>query len=81
MNERRTISRHSGEKTGTVNFGAGDIACTVHNLSDRGAMLRVLGSPWGMPDRLDLVIASEHLRRPCRVVWRRGQRLGVVFVA
>ena len=81
MNERRTIPRESVLKAGTVNFGVGDIPCTVHNLSDRGALLRVSESPWGFPDRLKLAIASERVRRPCRVVWRRGQRLGVVFVA
>jgi hypothetical protein len=55
-------------KTGRVNFGVGDMAYTGQ-LSDRGAMLRALESPWGMTDRLDLAIASEHLRRPCRVVY------------
>jgi PilZ domain-containing protein len=81
MNEPRTIPRRSALNTGAINFGVGEIPCTVHNLSDRGALLRVSGSPWGFPDRLELVIDSERVRRPCRVAWRRGQRLGIVFAA
>ena len=80
MSEQRAKHRNRTYKTGTVDFGVGTFDCTVRNLTDRGAMLEA-SSPFGLPDRFKLVIASEGVRRPCRVVWRRGTRLGVVFIA
>jgi hypothetical protein len=78
MPERRTTTRRRVLKTGTIDFGLGGVPCTVRNLSVGGATLE-LSSPWGMPDKFDLMISSEHLRRTCRVIWRRGQKLGVAF--
>lgn len=76
--EHRTSPRHRVLKAGTIKFGGGVIDCTIRNLSERGAALEV-ASPVGIPDRFDLVIVAEHLRRSCRVIWRKQKRIGVAF--
>jgi len=78
MGEHRTAPRHRVLKAGTIEFGGGGIDCTVRNLSDSGAALDV-ASPVGIPDSFDLVITAEHLRKHCRVVWRKEKRIGVTF--
>jgi len=54
------------------------IDCMVRNVSAAGACL-VLPSTVGVPDRFDLVIASEPYPRPCRVAWKDDSRVGVTF--
>jgi hypothetical protein len=57
------------------------IDCTVRNLSDRGACLKV-ESPIGIPDSFDLVLdhVSVHTSvRNCRVTWRKATQTGVEF--
>ncbi|MCA1453033.1 PilZ domain-containing protein [Bradyrhizobium sp. BRP22] len=78
MEERRSNQRHRTLKAGTISFGGGAIDCTVCNLSERGAALDV-ASPLGIPERFTLVVESERLQRPCRVVWRKEKRIGVQF--
>jgi hypothetical protein len=60
---------------------AAAIDCTVRNLSDRGACLKV-ESPIGIPDSFDLVLdhASAHTSvRNSRVTWRKATQIGVEF--
>ena len=78
MNEHRTVSRHRVLKAGTIEFGGSGIDCTVRNISPRGAALDV-ASPFGIPDTFELSIPTEHGRHPCRVIWRKQKRIGVVF--
>jgi hypothetical protein len=53
------------------------IDCTVSNLSDRGARLKV-ESPIGIPDTFDLVLDNAPVRC-CRVTWRKATQIGVEF--
>jgi hypothetical protein len=79
MNDHRTSQRNRTFKAGIIDFGWGGFDCIVRNLSERGASLE-LANPHGMADRFALIITSERTRKACRVVWRRGQRLGVIFL-
>jgi hypothetical protein len=36
-------------------------------------------SPIGIPETCTLVLTSDGLHFPCRVVWRKERRIGVVF--
>lgn len=54
------------------------INCIVRNLSSRGACL-VVSSPLGVPDSFDLVIDSDAVTKPARVVWRKHDQVGVSF--
>ena len=80
MEDHRAVHRSRTYKAGTIDFGIGSFDCTVRNLSTKGASLET-ASPFGLPDRFNLYISSNGTRKACRVVWRRGQRLGVVFIA
>jgi hypothetical protein len=53
------------------------IDCTVLNLSDLGACLKV-ESPIGIPDIFDLVLYNAPVRS-CRVTWRSATQIGVAF--
>ncbi len=44
------------------------------NVSEQGAKLEIEGAP----DEFVLSL-TEETKRPCRVIWRDGQKLGVVF--
>ena len=77
--ERRRLRRQRTLKGGSIAFNRGArIDCRVRNLSPLGACLD-LESSIGVPDSFVLVIESERVRHPCRVVWREPKRLGVEF--
>jgi hypothetical protein len=81
MEERRKVPRRRTLKAGTIMFNrAGGIDCRVRNLSPQGACLEV-ASQVGIPAAFVLVIAYDHLRQPCQVVWRTSTKLGVEFSA
>jgi len=78
--EHRNAPRHRVLKAGTIEFGGGGIDCVVRNLSETGAALEV-HSPVGIPDRFTLAVPQEHMRRTCRVMWRKEMRIGVAFTS
>jgi hypothetical protein len=75
---KRASPRKRVLKAGTIEFGGGAITCMVRNMSDTGAMLDVV-TPVGIPDRFTLVLRANKHRMPCRVVWWKEKRIGVVF--
>jgi len=79
MDERRKTQRSRTLKAGTISFNrAAGIDCRVRNLSKIGACLEV-ASHIGIPDDFLLLVAHDHLRHPCRVIWRSDRRMGVEF--
>ena len=50
----------------------------LEDISAAGACLE-LPSTVGVPDRFDLMIASETHARVCRVAWKDDTRVGVTF--
>jgi hypothetical protein len=79
--ERRKIPRHRTLKAGLIGFNrAGTIECRVRNLSAIGACLDVAGQV-GIPDEFTLIVEHEQLKKKCRVIWRKPNRLGVEFLA
>jgi len=75
---RRNAPRRRVLKTGSIEFADTTIECTVRDLSGGGAALEVV-SPLYIPDRFTLFIQREQSRRACRIVWRKGRRMGVAF--
>jgi len=79
--ERRDEARRRRRalKRARINFKgrSATIDCTVLNLSDRGARLKV-ESPIGIPDPFDLVLDNASVRG-CRVTWRKATQIGVEF--
>ena len=78
MVEMRNSPRHRVRKAGRIDLGGGAIDCTVLNLSGTGAALEVTGQA-GIPERFVLVLDTDKQHLPCRVVWRQGYRIGVLF--
>lgn len=79
MTDHRVAPRRRLLKAGKISFGGGAaIDCTVRNISETGAALDVT-SPVGIPDHFTLMVGSDGLNAPCRVVWRRPSRIGVRF--
>ena len=76
--EHRIARRRRVLKAGSISFGGGVIDCTVRNVSDTGAALEVV-TPLFIPDRFTLIVQSDGLSRPCRVIWRRERRIGITF--
>jgi hypothetical protein len=78
--DRRRAQRHRTLKAGHIAFNrAGTIDCRVRNMSAQGACLEVQ-NPVGIPDEFTLLIAYDHFKRRCRVVWRNPKQLGVEFL-
>lgn len=77
--ESRATQRRRMLKGGTIvlNEGNSTIDCTVRNLSETGARLKV-ASIIGIPDNFRLIISGEQ-SFSCAVVWKREAELGVRF--
>lgn len=78
MKKRRVAIRRKIHKAGLIVVGSRPVICTIHNLSATGAALS-LKHPSDLPDTFVLILEMEHRRRRCRVVWRRGNGIGVTF--
>jgi hypothetical protein len=78
MDSERIAQRRRILKAGSIECGGGVIDCVVRNLSETGAALEVL-SPLYIPDRFTLAIRTDQLKRPCHIIWRKKNRIGVAF--
>jgi len=76
--DHRTSLRRRVFKDGVIQADGLGMACTVRNISERGALLTA--STEKAIEQLTLVIVSENLIKKCRVVWRDGNKMGVAFV-
>ena len=75
---RREHDRKQVRIPGVLIFGATEEACTVFDISPRGANLSASDNvPINHPLRLKL---TQHGEFVGRVVWRRGNRMGMRFV-
>jgi hypothetical protein len=54
------------------------IGCIVRDLSTKGAKLEVRFNAAPVPDKFQLNIPTVR-KHTCRVVWRKGREIGVVF--
>jgi PilZ domain len=79
MVEQRTEPRLRTLDLGKISTDHGDtIDCVVVNRSSNGVCIEV-DSPIRVPESFVLTVSDENIRRPCRVVWRLGKRIGVTF--
>jgi hypothetical protein len=76
--EDRIAPRRRVLKAGSIVIGDGAFDCTVRNLSDTGAALEI-ATPLFIPEHFTLIIQADATKRRCRVVWRKGNRMGVLF--
>jgi hypothetical protein len=79
MDERRKAQRRLVKKSATILLGANRrITCAVRDVSKAGAGLDVAGDV-SLPGVFKLVIEMETAQRRCRMIWRKENRMGVVF--
>ncbi len=77
--QQRRSERMETRKAGQIVLTSGlGLRCAIRNLSRFGACLRV-SSHFGVPKDIFLEIEGEHSKRPCRIVWRSNNHLGVLF--
>jgi hypothetical protein len=81
MERRRAPREPSGEPGAIIHGFASSVECTILNSSQLGACVEVAPSTemWTIPDIFCLFIGSKASMRPCRVIWRSFQRMGVEF--
>ena len=82
MEERRKNPRQRTLKAAKIVFHDRRtvLDCTARNLTQEGASLTV-GNTVSLPDRFRLTIPADKFDRPCRVVWRKADRVGVQFIS
>ena len=79
MDERRKAPRRQVKKSATILLGENRrITCAVRDVSKTGAGLDVAGEV-SLPGVFKLVIEMETVQRRCRMIWRKENRMGVVF--
>lgn len=78
--ERRAITRTKVLRCAKIIVASPSplIHCTVQNITGGGACLK-LANTHGVPGTFDLTFEHGRTRRPCRVVWRTEDKLGVSF--
>ncbi|MDE2444855.1 MAG: PilZ domain-containing protein [Alphaproteobacteria bacterium] len=54
--------------------------CTIRDLSETGARI-ICGDQMAVANEFRLFIPSENSVRDARVVWRRGELIGVIFTS
>jgi hypothetical protein len=58
---------------------ATEIACTVRNLSDKGACLEITNPGRAIPQVFQLKLVGEPDLRPCKSIWQADKWIGVSF--
>ena len=79
IQERRQYPRSRVLKGGRIVFGhAGSMSYMLRNVSVNGACL-ILDAATVLPASFELSLQDHEPARVCRVIWHRGNRLGVAF--
>ena len=78
--ERRNVTRTRIVRSAKIIAprSASMIHCTVQNITSGGARLK-LANTFGVPQTFELTFEHGRTRRPCRVVWRTNDEVGVAF--
>ena len=78
MTEKRRSPRHRVLKSAFIvtSEKAPKLECTVRNISGTGAAVQV-STTFGLPQTFELIV--DGVRRRCRVVWRKDNKIGVTF--
>jgi hypothetical protein len=79
MEEKRISPRRRVMNPGTIGFNGSGVECLVCNLSESGAAIELKGAIY-VPESFNLTVDSERIDKSCRVVLRKYQRLGVIFI-
>jgi hypothetical protein len=76
--EGRQAKRRRTNNAGIIRTGDREFPVLLRDASQTGARLRLV-KPCELPEQVTLISAMEKIDRPCVVVWRRGNDIGVRF--
>jgi len=78
--ERRLFARTTISKEALLFFDAqrGVLTCRVHDITNHGAGIEIHDINL-LPLNFELSFDNFHTARECRLVWRRGDFIGVAF--
>lgn len=78
--EKRIATRQRIARNGKIVFAnfATILDCTMRDVSETGAKL-IAQDAKSVPDKFGLVLITDQLMRDAKVVWRRGNEIGVEF--
>jgi len=77
--DRRRQHRVRGLLGGKIYYGSGlTLGCTIHNLSDGGAKIKIQGHPG--PEGFHLILVRSGLAMNTQTVWRGSDDTGVRFL-
>ena len=79
MVDTRIAPRYRLSKAAQIDYGGDRTTCTIRDLSVTGAALELSDLSATIPEAFTLVVPDDKLKLPCRVVWRRGYKMGVTF--
>jgi PilZ domain-containing protein len=80
MLERRESRRFRVLKGATIIVGTATVIdCVVRNLTNSGARILLSGAV-NLPEIVDITLDGGHTFRPCRLVWRSTDAMGVEFI-
>ncbi|MBN8912462.1 MAG: PilZ domain-containing protein [Rhizobiales bacterium] len=78
VNETRQAKRRRTNNAGIIRIGDKEFPILLRDASQTGARVRLV-KPCDLPDQVTIVCAMEKIDKPCVVVWRRGNDIGVRF--
>jgi hypothetical protein len=76
--EIRQAKRRRTNNAGIIKAGDKEFPVLLRDASQTGARARLV-TPCELPEQVTLVSAMEKINRPCVVVWRRGNDIGLRF--
>ena len=81
MVETRIAPRYQVDKRAVAEYGGDKYPCTVRDISATGAAIEFPDPISILPFEKDfhLIIKGDGLKLACRIVWKRGYRMGVTF--
>lgn len=77
--DRRRQERSEVDKVAYISGDGSSLRCRVRNISDCGAAIELPDSRYTRP-RFTLMLERSRMVRECRLIWSRGDRIGVEFV-
>ena len=64
----------------TYDEGSYTVKCQIRDLNEKGARIRVSSQQF-LPEELYLIVTRDHLAHKSRLVWRRGEEVGLQFLS
>ena len=80
MVETRIAPRYRVSKPAQIEYGGDKIPCIIRDLSETGAAIELSDLSARIPETFTLIVPEDKLKLRCRVVWRKGYRMGITFV-